>query len=51
MALWRHGGGAWHNGLILLTASNGNSWAEIANHVTQLWQAGDRENFEDRITG
>ena len=45
MALWRHGGGAWHNGLIVATASNANSWAHIANHVTQLWQAGDLENF------
>ena len=46
MALWRHGGGAWHNGLILMTASNANSWADIANHVTWLWPADDTENFE-----
>ena len=51
MALWRHGGGAWHTGLILTTASNTNSWADVANHVTRLWQAGDTENFERRITG
>ena len=25
MAMWRHGDGAWHNGLILTTASNANS--------------------------
>ena len=51
MALWRHGGGAWHNGLILTTVSNGNSWADVANHVTQLWQAGDMDNSERLITG
>ena len=51
MALRRHGGGAWRNGLILTTASNGNSWADVANHVTRLWQAGDTENFERRIMG
>ena len=51
MELWRHGGGAWHNGLILTTASNGNSWADVAKHVTRLWQAGDTENLERRITG
>ena len=51
MALWRHGGGTWHNGLILTTASNGNSWADVANHVTRLWQAGETEYFERRITG
>ena len=27
MALWRHGGGAWHNGLILTTASK-QGWGE-----------------------
>ena len=51
MALWRHSGGAWHNGLILMTASNVNSWADVANHVTRMRQAGDKENFECRITG
>ena len=50
-ALWRRGGGAWHNGLLLTTASNVNYWADVANHVTWLWQAGDTENFERRITG
>ena len=39
MELWRHGGGAWHNGLILTTASNANRLADVANHVTRLWQA------------
>ena len=33
------------------TASNVNYWADVANHVTWLWQAGDTENFEPRITG
>ena len=51
MALWCHGGGAWHSSLILTTASNGNSWADVANHVTRLWQVGDTGNFECRITG
>ena len=51
MALWHHGGGAWHNDLILMTASIGNSWADIANHVPPLLQAGDTENFKCRITG
>ena len=51
MALWRHDGGAWHNGLILTTPSNTNSWAGVANYMTWLWQAGDMENFERRITG
>ena len=51
MALWCHGGGTWHNGLILMTASNGNSWADVAHHMTRLWQAGDMEIFEYRITG
>ena len=50
VASWRHGRGAWHN-CLLLPASNVNSWADVANHVTQLWQAGDTENFERRITG
>ena len=49
--LWRHGGGAWHSGLFLLTASNANCWADVANHVTQLWQAGDIEDFESQIMG
>ena len=51
MALWRHGCGAWHNGLILTTASNANSWADVANHVIRLWHAGDTENFERRFAG
>ena len=50
VALWRHGRGAWHNFLLLATASNVNCWAAVANHVTWLWQAGDTENFERRIT-
>ena len=51
MALWRHGNGAWHNGLILTTATNANSWADFANHVTWMWQTGDTENFERQIMG
>ena len=51
LALWRHGRGAWHNCLLLATASNVNCWADVANHVTWLWQAGDTENLERRITG
>ena len=51
VALWRHGRGAWHNCLLLATASNVNCWADVANHVTWLWQAGDTENYERRITG
>ena len=51
MVLWHHGGGAWQNGLILTTVSNGNSWADVANHVIRLCQAGDTENFERRIMG
>ena len=34
-----------------MTASNVNYWADVANHVTLLWQAGDIENFERWITG
>ena len=45
------GRGAWHNCLLLATASNVNCWADVANHVTWLWQAGDTENFERQITG
>ena len=45
VALWRHGHGAWHNCLLLTTASNVNSWAGVANHVTPLWQVGDIEKF------
>ena len=56
---WRHHGVAWlrhsrgagHNCLLLTTASNVNCWADVANHVTRLWQAGDTENFERRIRG
>ena len=51
VALWRHGRGAWNNCLLLATASNVNCWADVANHVTWLWQAGDTENLERRITG
>ena len=51
VALWRHGRGAWHNCLLLATASNVNCRADVANHVTWLWQAGDTENFERRIAG
>ena len=51
VALWRHGRGAWHNCLLLATASNVNCWVDFAYHVTWLWQAGDTENFERRITG
>ena len=51
VTLWRHGRGAWYNRLLLATASNVNCWADVANHVTWLWQAGDMENFERRITG
>ena len=51
VALWRHGRGAWHNCLLLATASNVNCWADVANHMTWLWQAGDTENFERWITG
>ena len=51
VALWRHGRGDWHNCLLLATASNVNCWADVANHVTWLWLAGDTENFEHRITG
>ena len=41
MALWRHGDGALHNDLFLMTASNVKCWVVVANHVTRLWQAGD----------
>ena len=50
MALWRQGYGTWYNGLILTTASNVNGWADVANQMTRLWQAGYTENFESRIT-
>ena len=33
VALWRHGRDAWHNCLLLATASNVNCWADVANHV------------------
>ena len=49
--LWRHGGGAWHNGLFRTTASNVRCGADVANQVTKLWQASDTENFGRRITG
>ena len=52
MALGRHGGGAWHKGLVLTKASsNPNSWADVANHMTRLWQTGDTGHFDRRITG
>ena len=51
VALWRQGRGAGHNCLLLTRASNVNCSADVANHVTRLWQAGDTENFERRITG
>ena len=41
VALWRHGRGARHNCLLLTTPRNVNCWADVANHVTWLWQAGD----------
>ena len=51
IALLRPGGGAWHIGLLLTTGTDVNCWADVANHVTQSWQAGDTEIFERRITG
>ena len=45
MALWCYGGGTWYNDLFLMSASSVNCWADIANHVAQLLQDGDRENF------
>ena len=51
VALWCHSRGAGYNCLLLTTASNVNCCADVANHVTRLWQAGDMENFEHRITG
>ena len=45
-ALWRRGGGAWYNVLLRTTASNVNCWADVSNHVTRLWQAGDTDNVE-----
>ena len=33
VALWRHGRDAWHNCLLLATASNVNCWNDVANHV------------------
>ena len=51
IVLWRHYCGAWHNALLLTTtASNVNCWADVANHVARLWQAGDTENFKRQIT-
>ena len=35
--------GAWHNDLFVTTANNVNWRADVANHVTRLWQAGDME--------
>ena len=42
IALWRHGGGARHNDLFVMTASNINSWAAVlcwANdfHSKEAW--------------
>ena len=51
IALWRHDGGAWHDGLFLTTASNVDCWAYVANQVTRFRKADDTENFEHRITG
>ena len=51
VVLWRHSRGTWHNCLLLATASNVNYWADVANHVTWLWLAGDTENFKCGITG
>ena len=31
--------------------SNVNCWADVANHVTWLWQSGDTYSFERWITG
>ena len=50
IALWRHVAGAWHNAFSLTTASNSNCFTDVANHVARLWQAGDTENFERRVT-
>ena len=50
-ALWRHGGGAWHNGLFLTTAISVTVGADIANQMTSLWQTSDTENLEWRVAG
>ena len=49
IAMWRHSGGAWYNGLFLTIASNVDCWTGVANHVARLRQAGDTEYFEHRI--
>ena len=49
-ALWRHVT-VLDIDFFLTTASNVNFLAAFANHVTRLWQAGDTENFQRRITG
>ena len=36
IALWHHGNVAWHDVLFLTTASNVNSWADVANHFIQM---------------
>ena len=45
IALWRHDGGTLHNVLFLTTASNVNSWADVAQEFrlneARLWQACD----------
>ena len=51
IALWRHGGGAWHNNLFLTTASNVDCWADVTNQVTRLWKAGECGKFRTPDTG
>ena len=41
IALWHHGGGAWHSVLFLTTANNVS--------VAQLCQVGDTQNFKQQI--
>ena len=43
--------GAGYDGWGLMGWSGYDCWADVANHVTWLWQAGDTKNFERRITG
>ena len=50
MALWRHSGGAWYDDLFLTAASYVKCWADVAKHMSRLWQAGDAEHFERRIS-
>ena len=51
IAFWHQDHCAWHKFLPLMTASNVNCWADVANQVTQLWRVGDTENFKSWITG